>query len=87
MQPGNFVHRRLGDTVVVVDLASDRIYELNPSAARIWELATAGLMPSEICRRLRREFDGTEASIGADIIEAISWMCTEGLLKQDDLRD
>ncbi len=87
MQPGNVVHRRLGDTVVLVDLASDRIYELNWSAARIWELATAGLMPSEICHRLRREFEGAEASIQADITEAISWMCREGLLSQDELRD
>ncbi len=87
MRAGEVVHRRLGDTVVVVHLATDQIYELNLSAARIWELATQGLMPSEICEQLRHEFDGFEASIDADISKAILWMCTEGLLKRDDLSD
>ncbi len=34
--------RRLGENIVLVHLGTDRIYELNPTAARIWELIQTG---------------------------------------------
>ena len=43
LQPNpNVVSRRVGDGTVLVNLATNGIFELNETGARIWELVTEG---------------------------------------------
>ncbi len=51
------VWRRLEDEVVLVQLRTNRIYSLNQSAARAWELLSDGADRGEIERTLLDEFD------------------------------
>ena len=50
------VARRLDDEVVLVHLGTNRIYSLNPTGARFWELLTEGVAPADIVGRLCAEF-------------------------------
>lgn len=49
--------RRVDDDVVLVQLRTNRIYSLNHTAARAWELLNEGLDRSDIERSLLEEFD------------------------------
>lgn len=51
------VLQRLGDSMVIVNLATDRIVELNETAASLFELISEGLDESEVEARLAEEFD------------------------------
>jgi len=51
------VWRRLDDDVVLVQLRTNRIYSLNTTAARAWELLSEGLGRSEVERSLLEEYD------------------------------
>ena len=51
------VTRRLGDEVVLIHLRTNQIYELNRTAARIWELISAGATRPQIEQWLEEEFD------------------------------
>ena len=58
MRPhADVVWRRLDDDVVLVQLRTNRIYSLNTTAARAWELLSAGADRSEIERTLLNEFE------------------------------
>jgi hypothetical protein len=51
------IAQRVGDEVVVVHLTTNRMYELNATAACLWELLTAGHDVGAIRERMLREFD------------------------------
>jgi len=53
----------VGDDTVLVHLKTNRIYELNRTAARLWALLDQGLSPTEIEQALVREF-----SVSPDIV-------------------
>jgi hypothetical protein len=61
------VTQRLDDELVVVHLRTNRIFLLNRTAARYWELLDSGLNSAEIEATLMREFD-VEASALRDEI-------------------
>jgi len=53
----NVIAERVGDSFVLVHLETNRIFELNATAARIFELLRAGHGRQEIEARLLDEFD------------------------------
>jgi hypothetical protein len=56
-KPGpDVLAERLEDQVVLVHLRSNRMFELNRTGARMWELLEAGGDVEEIRRSLRAEF-------------------------------
>src|SRR5262249_9709325 len=71
---------RVGDEMVVVDLKTDRIYSLNKTAARIWELLCGDCDRSEIERRILEEFDVTPAELAEAIDDLVGSMTRSGLL-------
>lgn len=69
------VWRRLEDEVVLVQLQTNRIYSLNATAARAWELLSAGADRSEIERALLDEFEvdaGDLCSSLDDLLQRLS---------------
>jgi hypothetical protein len=64
------VVQRVGDVLVVVHLRTDEIYELNGTAARIWELVCEGRSPADIERQLVREFR-VEGSVAGAAVERV----------------
>jgi hypothetical protein len=74
------VSRKLGDRLVVVDLRTSRIYELNRTASRLWELLEAGSDRTEVEDALVEEFDGERSVVSRDIDQTIAKLSAEGLV-------
>ena len=71
---------RVGDEIVLVDLKTDRIYSLNRTAARIWELVCADCDRAEVERRMLEEFDVARGELAEAIDELVTSMTQDGLL-------
>ena len=71
---------RVGEEIVLVDLKTDRIYSLNRTAARIWELMCADCDRTEVERRMREEFDVTPGELADAIDDLVAAMTEGGLL-------
>jgi hypothetical protein len=80
------VARRLDDVVILINLKTNRIFELNSTGARIWELITSGNSLADIRETMLREFDVSEAELSSAIDTLISWLRNEGLLASRDDR-
>jgi len=71
--------RRLGDAVVLVHLHTNRIYELNTTGARIWELLQEGRTIDQVTNDLREEFETNDVDLRTEIDRLIDGVRTEGL--------
>ena len=74
------VARQLGDSAVLIRLTTNRIYELNPTGARIWELVGSGADVSSILATLIDEFDGSSDTIRSEAEDLVRDLLAEGLL-------
>jgi hypothetical protein len=73
---------RVGDEIVLVDLKTDKIYSLNRTAARIWELMCADCDRAEVERRMLEEFDVARGELAEAIDELVTSMTQDGLLSR-----
>ncbi len=74
------VFRQLEDEAVLVHLGSNRIYSLNPTGARFWELLAAGVDVSDIKAQLLREFDVDGEQLESEIEALLTSLTSEGLV-------
>jgi len=65
------VGRDMGGAAVLIHLDTNRIFELNPTGARIWALVSEGCDRQVMSDRLRAEFRGTPAAELDDAIETL----------------
>jgi len=61
--PSDLIARRVGDTMVLIRLNTNRIYELNATGARIWELLKDGMTRAQVVETLSTEFDASRSEI------------------------
>jgi hypothetical protein len=73
------VHQRLEDSTVLVHLRTNRIYALNTTGTRFWELMAEGHSRQEIRDRLLAEFDVSEDDLDQEIDRLVSELLSEGL--------
>jgi hypothetical protein len=71
---------RVGEEMVLVDLKTDRIYSLNRTAARAWELFCADCDRAEVERRMLEEFEVTPGEVTEAIDELVASLTKDGLL-------
>ena len=57
------VARNVGSQAVLINLESNRIFELNETGSRIWALIEQGLDRDAICAQLQQEFDDSPADL------------------------
>ena len=74
------VGRRLEDRFVVVNLRTNRIYELNSTASILWELLEAGSEDSELESRMRERVDAAPAELRDEIDSVMRVMTDAGLV-------
>jgi hypothetical protein len=74
------VAQRVGDSLILLHLKSNRFYELNSTAARLWELLGEGCALTEIHQRLRSEFDVNDADLDRNISGMMNSLQKEGLI-------
>jgi hypothetical protein len=77
------VARRLGDASVLVDLRTNRIFELNSTGARVWELADGSRTVDEIIEILTAEFETSGAAVRDDVMRLIDSLRQAGLTSAD----
>ena len=77
------VSNRLGDGGVVVNLRTNRIFELNATGMRAWELMGDGHTRAEIERQLEAEFDAAPERVRTELGALIGDLAREGLVDAD----
>ena len=75
------VGQRLGDEVVLVSLQTNRIFELNRTGARFWELLQSERDRSRIEQRLMEEFEVSEEELSAEVDQLIKSLADEELVR------
>jgi hypothetical protein len=75
--------RRLGDKIVLVNLHTNLIFELNRTGARLWELLSDGLDRAEIERCMLQEFDVDRDTLRGEIDGLLSSLREAGLVTVD----
>jgi hypothetical protein len=84
LRPGaNVVSRRLDDQTVLVNLRTNRIFELNRTGARLWELIKDAPAESEIVARLVAEFEVSEEQVAREVASLIESLLEEGLILRE----
>lgn len=76
----DIIGRHLGDSAVLIQMRTGRIYELNETGARIWALLEAGASRDEVVAAIAAEF-AVEHSDAVDAVDRlIDALRAEGLL-------
>jgi hypothetical protein len=64
-----------------VHLGSNRIYELNDTGARIWELAAEGATVEGLIDRLEHEFEVDRGQLATEVALIVNDLVREGLFE------
>jgi coenzyme PQQ synthesis protein D (PqqD) len=75
------IAKRLDQATVLVDVPTSRIFELNETGTRVWELLGDGLDADSIMRRLVDEFDIDHLRAAADLKDLLARLRAEGLIE------
>ena len=74
------ITQNMGEETLLVHLRSDRFYELNNTAARFWELLSAGHGLATIQAQMLREFDVDETQLADEIANILTLLRSEALV-------
>jgi hypothetical protein len=72
--------QRLDDEVIVMQLKTDRIFSLNPTGARFWELIAGGMKLAAVCEKMGEEFDVAPEVLAAEVERILTLLIGEQLL-------
>src|SRR6059058_4115049 len=75
------VARRMDDQYVLVQLQTNRIYQLNRTGARLWELLEAGHDLQQAQEQMLLEFDVDEERVRSEINTLMGELVAKGLLE------
>jgi hypothetical protein len=75
--------KRVGDGIVLVHLETNRILELNRTAAFLWEVLTAGSTQAELEERLAEEFDVDRDELAREIDDLLGQFTSERLIRTE----
>lgn len=74
------IGRRLDDRFVVVNLRTNRIYELNRTAAVLWELLEAETDRSQLEPAMLERFDADPGDVRREIDDTLRTLADAGLV-------
>ena len=74
-------YRELEGEIVLVHLGTNRIYSLNETGARFWELLAGGSERDEIERQLLEEFVIEPEELRSEIDTMLAALAVEGLVR------
>lgn len=75
--------QRMGDEVVLIHLGTNRIFELNVTAGRLWELLARGHSVEEAVGVLSEEFDADRSRVEEEVTSLAALFRREGFLGAD----
>ena len=74
------IAKRLDQTTVLVDISTSRIFELNETGTRIWELLGQGLDVEQIVHHLVSEFEVEDSQAAEELKTLLSQLRDQGLV-------
>ena len=80
--PGT-VGKRMDDQYVLIQLETNRIYQLNRTGAQLWELLEAGRDLEQAQEQMQREFDVDEQQLRREVSTLVGELVAKGLLELD----
>ncbi len=75
------IARRIDAGTVLINLRNNKIYELNATGSRIWELLVGGHGVAQIQAALEQEFEVDAAEAAESIAETLADLSREGLIR------
>jgi hypothetical protein len=85
IRPGpDAVFRRVGEDGFLVSLTTNRMFQLNETSARFWELVSSGSDRAEAERTMLEEFDVAEQELQTNVQKMLVQLKAEGLIVADD---
>ncbi len=78
------VAQGIGDETVLVHLQTNKIFALNATGARFWELLGDGLSRDEIVERMLAEFDVEEDALRGEIEALVTALSRDDLVTRRD---
>jgi hypothetical protein len=73
--------RPVGESLVLFHPTTERLLTLNASGARIWELLSEGVDAGQLVDRLADEFEGHESVIRQEVMEFLSQLESEQVIR------
>jgi hypothetical protein len=74
------IAKRLDQMFVLVHVPTNRIFELNETGSRVWDMIGESLNSDQIVQRLAGEFDVEEAQAADEVNELLTRLRDEGFL-------
>jgi Coenzyme PQQ synthesis protein D (PqqD) len=74
------ISKRLDETTVLVHIPTNRIFELNETGTRVWEMLGQGLDADGIARNLLDDFDVEAAQAVEEVNSLLLRLQSEGLV-------
>ena len=74
------IAKRLDQDTVLVDISTSRIFELNETGTRIWELLGQGLNVEQILQHLVSEFEVEDSQAAEELKTLLSQLQDQGLV-------
>ena len=74
------IAKRLDQATVLVDISTGRIFELNETGTRVWELLGQGLNAERIIQHLVLEFEVANSQAAEELKTLLSQLQNEGLV-------
>jgi hypothetical protein len=74
------IARALGESAVLIRLNTNKIYELNVTGARVWDVIAGGATRAEVIAVMQQEFGGAPEDIASAVDELLDALHAEGLI-------
>jgi Coenzyme PQQ synthesis protein D (PqqD) len=71
----------LGPDLMVLHLGTNRFYELNRTAARLWELLVAGQDATQIQQQLLQEYEVSPARLASEVEAMLASLASQELIE------
>lgn len=78
------IARKMGDGIVIVHIDTNRIFELNSTASRLWELLLAGSTCAHAQRTLLEEYSVSESQLSEEVQTILAQWRAEKLVIPDE---
>ena len=79
----NVLAKRVGDEIVLVHLDTNHVFELNRTAAFLWDALGAGATRDELEERMALEFDVERDELAREIDDLLSQFASERLTRAE----
>lgn len=79
----NVLAKRVDDEIVLVHLETNRIFELNRTAAFLWDALAEGSTRAELEERMALEFDVEQEELAREIDELLGQFASERLIRTE----